>query len=201
MSSSPPRDCGTPDNSFLAPLLPVLEAAGQLKRLARAGWVRVGIPDPESVADHSFRLAILAMLVGSRLGLDVDRMVRLALLHDLAEARVGDLTPADRIGSVEKRRRETAAFRAIVGALPEASALNALWREYTAGATREARVLRELDKLEMAMQALEYEWRYPDGRPWADEFWESARAAISEPILVAFLEHLQSLRPGRNQAR
>jgi 5'-deoxynucleotidase YfbR-like HD superfamily hydrolase len=68
-------------------LFEVLQAAGRLKTLKRAGWVRVGLPEPESVADHSFRVALLAVLFGPRLGLNGEKLVRLALLHDLAEAR------------------------------------------------------------------------------------------------------------------
>jgi putative hydrolase of HD superfamily len=192
-----------------------LDAAGRLKRLKRAGWVRVGVPEPESVADHSYRLALLALLLGPRLGLNVEELVRLALLHDLAEARVGDLTPADGIPPDEKQSRETAAFGEIVEAVPEGPELRATWREYEQGAGREARAVRQLDKLEMALQALEYEQaigRDPekfrkestagaslDGQgsaeSWADEFWDSARAAITDPLLVELFQYLQTKRP------
>src|SRR5579884_3285114 len=181
-------------SDLVAELLPVLDAAGALKRLRRAGWIRVGIPEPESVADHSFRLALMALLFGSRLGLNVEKMVHMALIHDLAEARTGDLTPGDRVTSTEKQERERVAFGQIVERLPEGSALDDLWREYESGASREARIVRQLDKLEMALQALEYERDYgrhleklrPGPRRqtstegWADQFWSSARAALSE---------------------
>ncbi|HEX5416154.1 MAG TPA: HD domain-containing protein, partial [Chloroflexota bacterium] len=134
-------------------LIRVVEEAGQLKTLRRAGWVRVGVPEPESVADHTFRVALLALLFGPRLGLDADTMVRLALVHDLGEARLGDITPADRIGKAEKSRAEAVAFGEIVAGLPEGPALFDLWREYDAGATPEARAVSQLDKLEMAFQA------------------------------------------------
>lgn len=200
-----------------AGLLPVLEAAAGLKGLRRAGWVRVGIPDPESVADHSFRLALMAMLFGPRLGLNVDKMIRLALIHDLAEARIGDLTPADRVTSQEKRERERVAFGQIIDGLPEGTSLDDLWREYEAEASPEARIVRQLDKLEMALQALEYERQYGQGlekartrgrqrgarvgpgrvsgEGWADQFWSSARAALTEPLLIAFYDEICALRP------
>ncbi len=197
-------------SDLVAELLPVLDAAGALKRLRRAGWIRVGIPEPESVADHSFRLALMALLFGARLGLNVEKMIHLALIHDLAESRTGDLTPVDRVTPTEKQERERVAFGQIVERLPEGPALDDLWREYESGASREARIVRQLDKLEMALQALEYERHYgrhleklrPGPRlrtsmeGWADQFWSSARAALSEPLLIEFYDELYALRPG-----
>ncbi len=197
-------------SDLITVLQPLLDAAGALKRLRRAGWIRVGIPEPESVADHSFRLALMALLFGSRLGLNVEKMVHLALIHDLAEARTGDLTPADRVTSSEKRERERVAFGQIVEKLPEGLVLDDLWREYESEASPEARIVRQLDKLEMALQALEYERLYgryleklrPRTRRrasvegWADQFWSSARAALSEPLLIEFYDELYALRPG-----
>ncbi len=172
-------------------LITTLVDAGRLKRLKRAGWVRVGIPEPESVADHSYRLGIMALLIGPRLGLNVDRMLRLALVHDLAEARVGDLTPADGVLPADKRAMEEAALAEIVTGLPEGSDVLDLWREYDAGQTPEAKIVRQLDKLEMALQALEYE--RGSGRDLT-EFWQSARAAISEPLLAELFDRLLAMR-------
>jgi putative hydrolase of HD superfamily len=185
------------NDSTVEGILSVLADVGGLKELKRAGWVRVGIPEPESVADHSFRLAWMAILVGPRLGLNVEAMVRLALIHDLGEARVGDVTPTDRVTSSEKRAREAEALGRIVDELPEGPALYDLWREYDAGATPEARIVRQLDKLELALQALEYECQ--QGRDLT-EFWLSARAALTEPLLVQIFDRLWSRRPSSPQA-
>jgi 5'-deoxynucleotidase YfbR-like HD superfamily hydrolase len=185
------------DSSGVDAILSVLADAGRLKELKRAGWVRMRIPEPESVADHTYRLALMAMLVGPRLGLNAEAMLRLALVHDLGEARVGDLTPADRVDSAEKRAREAEALGQIVDELPEGPALFDLWREYDRGATPEARIVRQLDKLEMTVQALEYERTY--GCDLA-EFWLSARAALSEPLLVQMFDRLWSRRPLTTQA-
>jgi putative hydrolase of HD superfamily len=180
------------DAESLDALLRVLGEAGALKSLRRAGWVRVGLREVESVADHSYRLALLALLIGPRLGLDTDAMVRLALLHDLGEARLGDLTPADRVPPAEKHRRESAAVAAIVAALPEAGALHRQWQAYADGATPEARVVQQLDKLEMALQALAYERAHGVD---LQEFWDSARAALQEPLLIALYDRLAAQRP------
>src|SRR5919197_1409601 len=76
-------------------LAALAEAAGKLKQVRRKGWVDRGVVDAESVADHSYRLALLAWAVASGRGLDADRALRIALFHDLAEAEVGDETPFD----------------------------------------------------------------------------------------------------------
>lgn len=170
----------------------VAAAAGKLKRLERAGWVRAGVPDPESVADHSYRVALLALLLAPRLGVETEKTLKIALLHDLAEARVGDLTPADGVAPADKRAREEAAFAAIVGGLPEGPDLDALFRAYEDASSPEARIVRQLDKLEMALQALEYERETGLN---LTEFWISARAALDHPLLVALFERLYAERP------
>src|SRR5918912_251677 len=70
-------------------------AAGSLKEVRRQGWVDRGVADAESVADHSYRLAVLAWAVARARGLDAGRAVLIALVHDLAEAEIGDETPFD----------------------------------------------------------------------------------------------------------
>jgi putative hydrolase of HD superfamily len=183
-----------PDLTDLAPLL--LEA-GRLKTTQRAGWARVGLPSPESVAEHSYRLALLAALVAPRLGLERARLVLMALLHDLPEAHVGDIMPSQGIPLAEKRRREADALVAILGGLPEAAELHGLYREYREGASPEAAILPQLDKLEMALQALEYELAHTAD---LSEFWASARAGITHPSLMRLLDALETRRPRRGQA-
>jgi putative hydrolase of HD superfamily len=181
----------------IASLLPILEAIDQLKALKRAGWVRVGVPNPESVAGHSYGVAMLALVLGPQLGVDVGRLLQLALVHDLGEARVGDLTPADGVSEAEKKRREGDAVAAIVAGLPQGSALVELWQEYAANATPEARIVHQLDKLDLAAQALAYEER--DGLDLS-EFWASARSALAEPRLIEIYDRLRALRPTADRA-
>jgi 5'-deoxynucleotidase YfbR-like HD superfamily hydrolase len=75
-------------------LLEFLRNAGDLKMIPRTGWVQAGIKEPESVADHSFRMTLLAMVLSDQMGLDTEKVVRMALIHDLAESRTGDLPQA-----------------------------------------------------------------------------------------------------------
>jgi putative hydrolase of HD superfamily len=112
------------------------ETIDGLKRLRRAGWRRCGVAESscESVAEHTFGVALLAMLLPQTAGLELDRgrCVMLALVHDLAEASVGDITPHDGVDPVEKRRREEAAMRDLAQRLGDESILS-LWLEFEAG--------------------------------------------------------------------
>ncbi len=132
--------------------------AFQLKEVARAGWLRVGIHHPESVAAHSWGVAFLA-LVSCPAELDRGRVLALALLHDLAEARVGDITPHDGIPAEEKHRLER---EAIDGMLADHPHLRQLWEESEARLTPEARFVKQLDIADLRAQARIYAARGAD---------------------------------------
>ena len=167
----------------------LLEVLG-LKALDRAGWVRRGVPDPESVAAHSWGVAwlVLALLPPE---LDRERALSYAVIHDLAEVRVGDITPFDGVSSESKQAREAAAVAALLGERPD---LVALWRTYEAQSDAEARFVRELDRLDMALQAAWYGRR---GTQALAEFLTSAEQVIEHPRLVEILGFLQDNGPDR----
>ena len=125
--------------------------------------------------------------------LDRDRLLRMALLHDFGEIHAGDLTPADGVPAGEKRRREAASVEQVLAALPAGEEYVALWREYEEGATAEARLLRQLDRLEMGLQALIYERQ---GLADLSEFHETVDAAAWPPQLRDLLDELAGLRRG-----
>lgn len=139
-------------------VLEFLHLAGRLKQTTRAGWVLRGIAQPESVAEHTYRVALLALVLGGKgePGLDRERCVAMALVHDLGESIVGDITPYDGVAPEEKRRREREAMARLAELAGDPGVL-ALWEEYDAGATPEARWVKELDKLETVVQAAEYQ--------------------------------------------
>lgn len=166
-------------------ILDVLEHAGTLKRLLRQGWVDRGVADPESVADHSYRMALMVLLLAGRdRTVDLARALTLALVHDLPEAIAGDATPFDQqlsteedrdalfrarpVYSVEaeraKRIAEEAAIAEITARLPGdlRRLILGAWEEYEAGETAEARLVRQVDKLETWLQALEYRAAQPE---------------------------------------
>lgn len=158
----------------------LLDEALGLKSLPRAGWLRAGISQPESVAAHSWGVAWLA-LVHCPPELDRGRVLALATLHDLAEVRVGDITPHDGVPKAEKRAREQAAATDLLADQPE---LLALWAEAEAGESPEAQFVKELDRLDMGLQALRYA---AEGGQDTREFIESALQGIRRPELRALL--------------
>ena len=137
-----------------------LTLLGRLKRTPRTGWVRKGVDRPESVADHMYRMGAMALVAGRVEGLDMERCMKLALVHDMAEALVGDITPFDGVTKEEKHAREVAAVEEMKGALGGAAAgeeFQRIWLEYEHCSTPEAQLVKDFDKLEMILQALEYE--------------------------------------------
>ena len=158
-------------------ILAFLEEAGGLKRVERAGWRRRGIEGPESVAEHTYRVAILAMLLSDRAGADTLKAVRMALLHDLPEARVGDLQP----GTPGKKGAEEKAMRSVLSHLPKGleKEYRRLWEEYASGKSKEAKIVKEADKLEMLLQALEYE---KEGHNTEDFWAEDYKFEVGEGV-------------------
>ena len=131
---------------------------GVLKNTTRSGWVEAGIDQVESVADHSFRCAVLAMLFGDLKGLDTERMIRMALLHDAHESLIGDLTPDQRSEPENHMAMKRKAIESVLSDLPEnlRDKYASILEEYLDQESPESRLVNELDKLEMAIQALEY---------------------------------------------
>lgn len=127
-----------------------------LKALPRTGWVRKGIPEPESVAAHSWGVAWLVLALCPP-GIDRGRALAIATVHDLAEVRVGDLTPHDPVSKTEKARRELAAYTAMIAPFPNATELLDLYVEYADESTPEGRFVKACDKLDMALQAQAYQ--------------------------------------------
>lgn len=153
-----------------------LVAALALKDLPRAGWVRAGVEGPESVAAHSWGVAWLVLVLCPD---DVDRghALELAVVHDLPEAGAGDITPHDGLDPAEKSARERRALHELLDGVPRSSALAALWEEYEAGESPEARFVKACDKLDMALQACAYRGRAPGD---LREFVDSALARLPD---------------------
>ncbi|NBF39088.1 MAG: HD domain-containing protein [Spirochaetes bacterium] len=132
----------------------------RLKDEIRAGWVIRSVLEPESVADHSWGTALLCLLNAGEAGVDADPAIRMALVHDIAEAEVGDIPrrvdEGDQpVSRAEKARREHEAIARLAGG-PFDGAVE-LWREYEAGETPVARFVRDMNLIDMCLQALYYE--------------------------------------------
>ena len=126
-----------------------------LKDLTRAGWVNAGVENPESVAAHSWGVAWLAAVLCPE-GVDRGVATTIAVIHDVAEVRVGDITPDDGIDSEEKSRMEHEEIVKILDALGGDESLLELWLDYEGERTPEGRFVKACDKLDMALQASVY---------------------------------------------
>ena len=148
-----------------------------LKDVRRQGWVDAGLEHSESVADHSYSVATLAMLISDHAGLDTERVVRMALLHDMAEGITGDMVPGS-IDPAEKHLKEQEAMSRILDGLPAhlRDSYGAIWQEYVAFQTPEARLVHDADRLDMGLQAHRY--RSMLDKSTFDSFLESARSGL-----------------------
>lgn len=159
---------GPPVENSPSPL-PFFHMLERLKTTKREGWRRFGISRGESIADHMYRMAAMTLVCPPSLSarLDLDRCIKLCIVHDMAEALVGDITPVDGVAKPEKSRREAATMDYLTGPLlagfaggPEAGAnLRAIWQEYEDGRTPESVFVHDLDKMELLCQMIEYERR------------------------------------------
>ena len=152
-----------------------------LKALPRAGWVRVGIENPESVAAHSWGLAMLCLewAPKSRTPLNLNKVLQLALIHDLPEVLTGDITPHDGVSTLKKHQLEQDAAQKIMPLH-----LYEIWKEYMDNQTPEAHFVHQMDKIDMAIQAIVYR-----DEQNTDEFIDSARRKLdTEHILI--LDHI-----------
>ena len=158
-------------------MLSTLVELQRLKRLERTGWMLRGLPNgTESVASHSFGVAITAMLLADEitrrgLAINIERLLRMALVHDWAETRVGDMpkTGTNYFGQEARKRAETAAFADIVEETANNQDYRSLYREYEERKTLEARLVKAADVIDLLVQTLALE---RGGAKGLDEFWD-----------------------------
>lgn len=139
-------------------LLSFFESVVRLKSVKRAGWVlKAGISNPESVSDHTYSMCAIGMILSDMLGLDTERVMKMIIIHDLAESIIGDYMPGE-ITRKKKRIDERKAMTSILYQMPVAIRSNykGIWEEYQLNKTQVAKFVHKLDKLEMAMQATQY---------------------------------------------
>ena len=174
---------------------------GKLKTTLRTGWVDHKVPQPESVADHMYRMTMLCWCITDST-IDRDRLMKICLVHDLAEATVGDITPPEISGvsKEEKKELELQALKKIVNDLDNDEVGNEimeLWNEYEDGETATAKVAKQLDKYEMIVQADEYEKANIDERKRLDSFFASTEGYFTHPEITEWDRLLRESRKQR----
>lgn len=176
--------------------LDLLLRSARLKWVTRSGWQMRGVADAESVADHTWGVAWLALVLADLVEEPLDRakLLALALTHDLAEVVLSDIPgPALRYLPAEaKQQAEERALGDLLASLPTRDELLSGWREFETAASPEGRLVRDADRLDMLIQAFLYETAQGAR---LDEFW-------SEPFAFSFVaaEHLYQVLRARREA-
>jgi putative hydrolase of HD superfamily len=152
-------------------LLDLLLELQVLDRIPRSGFVLRGVAGAESVTEHCWHVLFMVWALAERLpDLDAARAVEIALVHDLAELRVGDLprTAGRYFPAGAKKAAEAAAMAEVLAPLPERA--RRLHAEYQEGATLESRLVKACDKLQLMVKVAVYEsW----GNGALAEFWDN----------------------------
>ena len=164
-----------------------------LKKIPRQGWIeKISVKNPESVADHTYSMAIISMTLSDLKGYNSEKILKMVLLHDLAESKIGDFLP-EQINKEDKERLENNAFDEIIINLPNAikSQYLKIWKEYQGNISKESIFVHQIDKLEMALQAKKYE-QQGYSKEKLKVFFESARKEISDPKLKELFMQLIS---------
>ncbi|KAF5956340.1 hypothetical protein HYC85_003565 [Camellia sinensis] len=127
-----------------------LSLCHRLKTTKRTGRVRRDVENPESIADHMYRMGLLALIASDIPGVDRDKCIKMAIVHDIAEAIVGDITPSDGVPKHEKSRREQEALDhmcKLLGGGQRAQEIGQLWMEYEENLSLEAKVVKDFNKV------------------------------------------------------
>lgn len=187
---------------------------GKLSKIPRRGWVLIGIKKPADIIDHSFRLAVMTWILGRGKRLHMERAIKMALVHDLCELYAGDTTPYDynsilpkdrkkwpklfdvwpRFSEIEKtknflkkhKKEKAALIRLTSGLSPDLrKEILDLWIDYDKGVSKEARFIRQLNRLETLLQAFEY-GKETKRRPF-HSWWIGTEERVDDPLLIEFM--------------
>jgi putative hydrolase of HD superfamily len=198
-------------------IIKFLSELGKLKEMPRRGWVIRDVKNPESIADHTFRVAVMAWVLAAKKNykLNLEKIIKMALVHDMCEVYAGDTTPYDSILPKDKRKRrellktwprfsekqkivlaekkfkkEKAGLEKLIKDLPSKlkQEIEHLWLDYERGASPEGKFFKHADRMESFLQASEY-WRKNKSLP-LKPFWIQAEELHDDPILLEFIEHI-----------
>lgn len=172
-------------------ILNFFHISANLKKIPRQGWIdKLSVNHPESVADHVFSMAIMGMIFSDLENQDTEKILKIILLHDLAESIMGDMTP-DQISKEEKIVLENKTMKNILKNLPPTiqKQYGLLWEEYQSNNSKEAKIVHQLDKLEMALQAkIYFNEGYPEEK--LTSFFNSSKSEITDPKLLELFKKI-----------
>ncbi|MBI1866651.1 MAG: HD domain-containing protein [Candidatus Staskawiczbacteria bacterium] len=185
--------------------------------MPRRGWVIRNIKNPESIAEHTFRVTIMAWFLGEkkRNNFNIEKIIKMALIHDLCEVYAGDTTPYDSILTKDKKqmqklvrtwprfsegkkkklsekkyKKEKEGLEKLIKDLSpklKNEVMN-LWMDYENGSSKEGRFFKQTDRIESFLQSMEY-WEKNKKLPQGS-WWEWAREFFDDPVLLDFIEKM-----------
>ena len=177
-------------------ILAFLRAAERLKTVTRSGWTSTG--EAESVAEHTWRLCLMAMvLYGRAEDIDLARLLKMCLIHDLGEAIGGDVPAPLQVAGSPKAGQERADLLSLVEPLPAAvqREILELWDEYEAASSPEAKLAKGLDKLETILQHTQ--GRNPDDFDYTFNLDYGQGYTAADPVLAALRSRLDEVTAQR----
>lgn len=193
------RNLLTPQNKSRSPnyRLAFLNVIQQLKLQKRTGWLDYNMSECESIADHMYRMSCISMLITNP-NVNKDKCMKIALVHDMAESIVGDITPVHPMGKKEKSRREWETIKYICQEILEpinkqtANEIMENWLSYENITSLEAQYVKDIDKYELYVQCFEYEQQC-NGTKNFQEFFHSIPKIKTEEV-KQWVDELISLR-------
>ncbi|OGY23725.1 MAG: hypothetical protein A2126_01415 [Candidatus Woykebacteria bacterium GWB1_45_5] len=196
-------------------LIKFILEVGKLKTVWRKGWLIRGVKNPESIASHSFRTAFMSWMLLGRRRVNFEAIIVMSMVHDLSTAVIGDFTPYDKVleasrdkkrlfetlpwlGSrrgksvltMERLQIEAKGLDKTISFLPQQlrQKLKYLWLEYKTGTSREARLTRQIDRVEDLIQAMEY-YEGDKSIP-VKAFWLELKELVDDSLLAEFVDQL-----------
>ncbi|GKS67604.1 oxetanocin [Nitrosarchaeum sp.] len=172
-------------------IIDFFNTSAKLKKIPRQGWIdKLSLNTPESVADHTFSMAMMGMIFSDLEDYNTEKILKIILLHDLAESIIGDITP-QQISKERKIELENNAMEEILSNLPDKiqKQYNNFWIEYQLNHSKEAQLVHQIDKLEMALQAKIYS-NEGHSKDLLDSFFNTAKNEITNPKLIELFKKI-----------
>ncbi len=170
-----------------------------VKKELRQGWVREGIPKPESIADHSYRVAMMALILSPQAKLNTEKTVTMALLHDAMHALVPDIPSRpkeewQKISNKEMAQIEKKAMKKLLSSLDKKRAQEffELYLDVEEKRTKEGEFIKDLDCLEMCFQAFEYEKQHQ--KYFETDFFPYTEVRLTHPLVKDLFKKLKKER-------
>ncbi len=187
----------------------------KLKDVKRQGILFYGVKKSDSALDHSFRMALMAVIFGKEKNLNIAKAIKMALVHSLSKVYAGDITPYEGLLPKNKKQKAEFAGRWRRVSLAEKNRMQALkvkkekealekitkplslglrteimhlWLDYSQGKSKEAKFIQQIDVIENLLEA--FEWRLKNKEFQTLPWWEHVNETVDDPVLIQFVKEI-----------